>query len=45
MFIRITHALSSVLKNVKILFIKKYFKATKLSVNGGHAHIFKCYKK
>lgn len=45
MFIRITYALISVLKNVKILFIKKYFKAIKLSVNGGHAHICKRYKE
>lgn len=44
MFIRITYALISVLKNVKILFIKKYFKAIKLSVIGGHVHICICFR-
>lgn len=44
MFIRITYAVISILKNVKILFIKKYFKSIKLSVNGGHAHIYKYYR-
>lgn len=45
MFIRIIYALISVLKNVRILFIKKYFAAIKLFVNGGHAHIYKYFKE